>query len=163
MQIIFYLISFVQIFLKMAAPTYDELKALEFDYLTGSDLLRFCPYQVLQKQLAIDDDSVQIGCDIAYSEMLSTLGARYDIATELAKTGASRYSLAIKIAAILAVRNIVGNQSGLPQNMLDNFTWVDKTILNIRNGQESLAGLNISPDAHISKTELIPGSFTTLG
>lgn len=146
----------------MAAPTYDELKALDFGYLTGADLLRFCPYQVLQKQLAIDDDSVQIGCDIAYSEMLSTLGARYDITTELAKT-TDRYSLAVKIAAILAVRNIVGNQSGLPQNMLDNFTWVDKTILNIRNGQESLAELNISPAAHISKTELIPGSFTTLG
>lgn len=147
----------------MAAPTYDELKALSFGYLNGSDVLRYCPFQVLQKQIAIDADSVQIGCDIAYSEALSTLGARYDIETELTKTDDTRYSLMVKIIAIMAIRNIVSNQAGLPQNMIDQFEWVKQTILNIRNGQESLAGMKISPAARRSGTELIPSSFTTLG
>ena len=146
----------------MAAPTIDELKVLSFGYLTGLDLLRYCPFQVLQKQYAIDDQSLQIGCDIAYSEALSALGARYDIETELAKTDTDRYSLMVKIVSVLAVRNIVGNQAGLPENMTENFKWVESTILNIRNGQESLMGMNIAITQKISQTELIPSSFSTL-
>lgn len=147
----------------MAAPTIDELKVLPFGYLTGLDLLRYCPFQVLLKQYAIEDQSLQIGCDIAYSEAISALSARYDIKTELTKTGTARYALMVKIVSILAVRNIVGNQSGLPENMTENFKWVDQTILNIRSGQESLLGLNIAPTSKISQTEIIPSSFSTLG
>jgi hypothetical protein len=147
----------------MAAPTIDELKVLSFGYLTGIDLLRYCPFQVLQKQYAVEDTSLQIGCDIAYSEALSALSARYDITTELTKEDTSRYSLMVKIVSILAVRNITGNQSGLPENMIESFKWVETTILNIRNGQESLMGLNIAPTAKLSQTQLVQSSFSTLG
>lgn len=147
----------------MAAPTIEEIKAMDFGYLTGIDLLRYCPFQVLQKQFAVDDQALIIGCDIAESEALSKLGSRYDISTELGKTDTARFPLMIKIIAILAIRNIVGNQAGLPENMTQNFVWVDAEMLNIRNGQTSLTGLDIAADAKKSGTELIDSSFETLG
>lgn len=147
----------------MAVLTIDEIKALDYGYLTGADLLRFCPFQVLQKQYAVDADSLDDGCKIAYSELKSSLSARYDISTELTKTADTRYPLTVKLAAIFAIRNIVGNQAGLPDNMVKNFDWADRTIMNIRNGQESLISLNIASTAKLSNTSLISSSFEKLG
>jgi hypothetical protein len=141
---------------------YDQLAILDFGYLTGIDLAKYCPFQVLQKQYIVDNLSLEIGVNTAYSELSSKLSARYNIALELTKRTTTRYALVVKIVALLAIRDIVGNQSGLPENMITNFKWVDDTILEIRNGQTSL-GIQVALTAQNSTTEIISNSFNTLG
>jgi hypothetical protein len=146
----------------MAAATIDDIKALTLGYLTGNDLLRYCPFQVLQKQLSVDDTSLQIGCDIAYSEVRSALSQRYNIDVELAKT-TDRFPLLVKITSILAIKNITGNQAAMPEQMTENNKWVDDILLAIRNGQQSLIGMEIAATAKISNSSLIRSSFATIG
>lgn len=67
--------------------TTDQLKSLSFGYLTGADLLQFAAAPLLIKQFEVDPNSLQRGCDLAYSQIQGQLSTRYDIATELNKKG----------------------------------------------------------------------------
>ena len=40
----------------MAAPSIDTLKAYDYGYLLGADLLQYCPYQILAQKDAVDSD-----------------------------------------------------------------------------------------------------------
>jgi hypothetical protein len=147
----------------MAAPTITEVSALDFGYLTGMDLLGYCPYQIIIKQMAVVDSAPDIAVSLAYNEMLSALSSSYDIATEFTKVGTKRYGLVIKLTTIAAVRNICSNLNGIPDNILQNFTWLDKTLLALRNGQMSLVGLQKPTEAVKSSSYLVGSSFETLG
>jgi hypothetical protein len=143
------------------AVTIDEIKALDFGYLTGADLLKFCAFQLIQKQYTVDETSIETSVNLAYSEMKSCLSSRYDVTEEFAKTGSARYSLVVKMTAIMAVRNLCGDLAAVPENMNNNFKWVDDSVLDIRNGQLAL-GLKMAPTAKISNTSLITSNFETL-
>jgi len=67
--------------------TIQQLKAMSFGYLTGSDLLQWCAGQLLIKQYEVDPTSLQNGCNFAYSEVIGQLSTRYKIAAELSKVG----------------------------------------------------------------------------
>ena len=57
----------------------DQIAALNFGYLNGSDLLQFCPDQMLIKAYAVDPNKFQTGCNQAYSYVKAKLCNRYDI------------------------------------------------------------------------------------
>ena len=99
----------------MAIPTYSEIKALSFGYLSGADLLKFCPSQILIKQYQTDTDFISDCVDMAYSEITSNLINRYDIEAELDLT-TGRNLMVVKLTAICAVRNLTGEMSGIPEN-----------------------------------------------
>ena len=63
--------------------TKDELLNLPLGYLTGRDLVRFCPFQLLIKANETDDQAIQQGTFIAYSEVINKLRNRYDVAREI--------------------------------------------------------------------------------
>lgn len=65
--------------------TIDQLKSLSFGYLSGADLLQFAAAPLLIKQYEVDNNSLQRGCDLAYSFMIGQLSTRYDISQELNK------------------------------------------------------------------------------
>ena len=146
----------------MALPTYDDIKALDYGYLTGDDLLMFCPSQILIKQYQTNANTLENAVDIAYSEIMSSLGARYNIVSELDKT-TGRYALVVKLVSIAAIRNITGEMSGIPENLLKQFTWLDETLMAIRNGQMSLNLIKWADSTVISRSELIANNFYNIG
>lgn len=145
------------------APTIEDIKALDFGYITGNDLLKYCPLQLLQKKYTVDDKSVEDGVIIAYSEVISKLSTKCDINSEFLKRGSQRYFLITKITAIASVRNIVSDLPGIPDNMKSNFDWLRQEFEDIRNGNESLPNAIVAEETIVSKTELIQNSFGTLG
>lgn len=63
--------------------TRDQFSQMNFGYLNGSDLLQFCPSQLLTSQYDKFQQSIQNGCNQAYEELISELSNRYDIGKEL--------------------------------------------------------------------------------
>lgn len=153
----------------MAVPTVAEVKLMTFGYLTGADLLRFCPYQLLIKEYEVDNASLQQACTIAYAELMASLNTRYDVDLELSKSDVSRNIFCVKIVSILAVRNILGTAQNISEKMLSDFSWCDKTLISIRNGQMSLTINQKNVDSNGNITEpyanasLISSSYKTLG
>lgn len=99
---------------------------------------------------------------MAYGEITRALLSRYAIASEFGQVSGTRDILCVKIASIMAIRNIMGNMAGISELMVMNFTWAAKELLAIRNGQVNL----ILPQANvksISESFLVPQNFSTLG
>ena len=67
--------------------TVDQLVNQSFGYLNGDDLTEYSPPQLLIKQYEVKRGSLQKGCDVAYSELISLLNTRYNLAVEFAKRG----------------------------------------------------------------------------
>jgi hypothetical protein len=225
------------------AITTDQLKNLPFGYLRGADLIRYSAVQLLIKQYEVDPDSLSDGCNIAYSELISLLNTRYNLAVEFAKrgftnaTGAATVALGVvtaisvtyagtnygtaptvtivgagtgatavavildgivtgitvtaggtgyttaptiiltsgadndartmmfvKLSAICAVRNVLGNLQNIGDSMKSNFEWADTTIRALRNAQQGMPTVNQSPTTtYGSPAEMVESSFQTLG
>lgn len=223
--------------------TIDQLINLSFGYLNGDDLTEYCAPQLLIKQYEVKKSSLQKGCDVAYSELISLLNTRYNLAVEFAKrgftnasgtasvtagaltgisvtyagtnygsapavtisgpgTGAtavaviadgivtainvtaggtgyttaptiaitggaatdSRTMMFVKLSAICAVRNALGNLPNIGESMVNNFTWADNTIRALRNAQQGMPTVNQSPTTtYGSPAEMVNSSFNTLG
>jgi hypothetical protein len=160
------------------ALTVDTLKTQDLGYLSGADLLQWCPAQILIKQYEVDNNSLVSGANYAYAEITSALINRYDIATELNKSNADgdRVIFCVKLTAILAIRNALGNMANVSEYMMEIFKGAKKDLMDIRNGQLNLP-LALPPQQTFTdpdsgqtfpvKTEatarLIRSSFSTLG
>ena len=147
----------------MPALTIDEIKAIDLGYLTGSDILKYCPFQFIQKQILVDDTSLTDAVFTSYTEIKSQLETKCDIDLELKKRTTDRNLLIVKVMAIEAVRNLTSNIPGIPDNILKNFDWYDKTMTNIRNGNISLPYAIKASDTKISKTEIVSNDFGQIG
>jgi hypothetical protein len=223
--------------------TIDQLVNLSFGYLNGDDLTEYSAPQLLIKQYEVKPNSLKKGCEIAYSELISLLNTRYNLALEFAKRGFTNASatatvtagavtainisyagtnygsaptvnitgvgsgataeaiiadglvtgvnitdpgtgytapptisitggaaedtrtlMFVKLAAICAVRNTLGNAQNIGDSMKDNFTWADKTIQALRNAQQGMPTVNQSPTiTYGSPAEMVSSSFNTLG
>lgn len=122
------------------ALTPAEFAALDLGYLSGKDLMAYCPAQLLIKVNIVMPNQPLDGTQTAYEEIDSALVNRYNIKAELAKlyTDGTRAKLCVKIAAIIAVRNVVGSNQATSEYMEGLFKWADKTLLAIRNAQMNL-------------------------
>lgn len=225
------------------ALSIDELVNLSFGYLNGDDLTEYCAPQLLIKQYEVKKRSLKKGCDIAYSELVSLLNTRYNLAIEFLKrgftnasgtatvaagavtaisvayggtnygtaptvtitgagTGATatavitdgvvtainvtaggtgyttaptititggeaedlRTMMFVKLSAICAVRNILGNAQNISEKMKDDFAYADNTIRALRNAQQGMPTVNQSPTiTYGSPAEMVNSSFNTLG
>ena len=141
--------------------TIDQLKVLSLGYLTGSDLLQFCPGQLLLTQYERDSASLQRGADFAYDEFTGALNSKYDTATELTKT-TGRSNLCIKLISILAIRNILAGITHDSEKLNDSFTWADKYIKEVNIGQKSIK-VEQAPANKLSSSGLVDSSFNTIG
>ena len=145
-------------------PTSDEIKALNFGYLNGEDILLFCPIQLLIRQNTIDANFISNCVHIAYSEIFSNLATKFDIATEFAKTDINRDATCVKITTILAIKNIISNLPGIPVHTHELIKDNEQAILAIRNGQRSLIGLKTNETESLrSNSVLIKDKFWTIG
>jgi hypothetical protein len=147
----------------MAAPDYAAVKAYDYGYIKGADLLIYCPYQLLAQKAVQDTTILESAVLTAYSEVISNLVSRYDIEAEFLLEDTARYPLIVKLTALIAIRNIVAGTPGLPENMQSNFTWADNCLKSIRQGQISLTGLKQITSTQASTASLIDDNFITLG
>ena len=65
--------------------TKADIKALDLGYLTGADIMQYCPVAVLISQYEIDNDCISNAAVIAYTEINAHIGNRYDIISEYQK------------------------------------------------------------------------------
>ena len=140
----------------------DQLAAMSFGYLTGQDLMNWCPAQLLIKQYEVNSGLLIQGCQSAQGEVIRALLSRYAIANEFSNVSGSREIMVVQITAILSVRNIMGNMAGVSEHMKTNFAWATQTLMDLRNGFINL----ILPQADCpnrSSSFLVPQNFSTLG
>lgn len=146
----------------MATLTPAQLSTMQFGYLNGSDLIRWSSTQVLIKQYEVDPECLQNGCDIAYSEVIDLFATKYDVVRELQAISSPRVNSFVKLVAIFAVRNILGNMAGLGEVTKNNYAWADDIV------GRTQAGLNNFPLYAAKCTvnsvaRLVKQNFGTLG
>lgn len=146
----------------MATLTNAQLDAMSFGYLTGLDLAMFASYQVIIKQYETSPNKLQQGCDLAYSEMIGLFYTKYDVNREFTQISGTRQDIVVKITAILALRNILGNMAGIGDVTKENYVWVDNIIERTQNGTFNLPlyGVSIAIE---SGAFLVRQNFGTLG
>jgi len=155
--------------------TIAELTSMTFGYLSGQDLLDFCPSQFLINQETVTAGILQRSVQKAYSEIIRKLSAKTQIAQELKKTAPTddntdtRVQVIVKYTALSAVKNIVSKAAGLPDHMKNNFAEVNEAIHEIQQGIQGIPELaidNPSSDNHnanISRAKLVNSNFKTIG
>jgi hypothetical protein len=94
----------------------DQLAALNFGYLKGSDLLQFCPAQLLTSQYDKNPECYQTGCEQAYDEIRADLCNRYDIDKEFSNAN-QKYL----------------NQTGLKTVVISEKSYIPRIILTWNN------------------------------
>lgn len=75
----------------------------------------------------------------------------------------TRLKFLVKVAAILAIRNILGNFQNLSETMLAHFSWVDKTLKNFRDGQLNVLAKQAPTSTVGSPGIIVQQDFSTLG
>jgi hypothetical protein len=147
----------------MAIPTIADIIAIDLGYLTGADILQFCPDQHIIKQQSINPNALIAASAMAYEELKANLTSRYQIDLELAKTGNARYLLTVKIAALLTIRNFLGNSAMIPANTKAAIDDCKEMLHAIRNGELSLLLVKLNEDVTNSQAKIIDSSFRTIG
>lgn len=95
-------------------------------------------------------------------------GSGYTSAPTVTISGGSasdpRVMMFVKVAAICAIRNILGSMSNIGDKMKADFDWADMTIRALRNAQQGMPSVNQSPTiTYGSPAEVVNSSFLTLG
>jgi hypothetical protein len=141
--------------------TLADIVGLSFGYLTTEDLLKWCPAQLLVKAYTEDTNSLQSACDRSISRVTSQLSTRYDLTTELVKSGSARQLFLVDILSIFAIRNVVGSAQSVSEKMLNDFAMADKDVADIRNGENNLQ-VTLANTAIASISYLALSNFSTL-
>ncbi len=146
----------------MPTLTNVQLDAMSFGYLTGADLSMWSSYQVIIKQYETAPNKLQQGCDLAQSEMVGLFYTKYDVLREFNQVSGTRQDIVVKLTAILAVRNILGNMAGIGEVTKNNYAWADDIIARTQNGTFNLPlyGASITVE---SGAFLVRQNFGTLG
>jgi hypothetical protein len=150
----------------MATPiSQSDFEAISYGYLTGKDLVQYCPFQALQRQYATSSDIIINGVNTAYAELTSKLGATYDMEGEFEKTGTARDLVSVKRTAIKSIENILGGNAYQSEKMGDMIKENNAEIKKIQQLQTSLKAVQkdaISPTVG-SITQLKQDSFSFIG
>ncbi len=102
------------------AITKDQLAQLNFGYLTGQDLVQFCPTQLLTSIYEKYPSMLQTGVDMACDELRGALCNRYDIDSELYNANHILKNQNGKITISIAAGTYVSRIY---------FTWIDQMQL----------------------------------
>ena len=149
-------------FKTLQTPSIQEVKELNFGYLTGEDLLRYVQYQMLIKNAAIDIDSLQYAVNVAYSRIKANCETLYDIDNEFTHTGSDRSLFTVEITAKLAIEVLLSNSMQISDFHKDMFEKLANTLVAIRSGQLTLPNLNIASTDKYSDVTIVTSSFRTL-
>lgn len=95
------------------AITPAQLKAMQFGYLCGQDLMQFCPSTLLIKQLEVDPNNLLVAVTFALSELIANLKNLYNIDLELENTPPIQATATATVAAGV-VTGIAVNTPGSP-------------------------------------------------
>lgn len=145
------------------AATYEDIKALDFGYLTGLDLVSYCPNEIVIKQYNTDSDMFVVWINAAISTMKSLLSTSIDLGDEFEKTQTDRDGYILKLTTVCAVENITNKLTALPDNMKALIDWKNKECDELRKKQRSTPQVKAAPDEIRQTSSLISSSFNSLG
>jgi hypothetical protein len=146
----------------MATLTNAQFDALNLGYLQGYDLAQYASYQTLIKQWEVSNQKIQQGADNAYSEMIGYFYTKYDVQREFNMISGPRQQLVVKLTAILAIRDILGNMAGIGEVTKDNYIWADDIIMRTQNGTFNLPLYEANCKVE-SSAFTVPMNFRTIG
>lgn len=146
----------------MPTLTPQQLTAMNFGYLQGSDLIRWCSVQVLTKQWEVNNNCLIDGCNNAYSEMMEYFATKYDVQREFNMISGPRQYTVVKMTSIMAIRDILGNMAGIGPVTQDNYKWLDDKILEIQQGLYTLPLYGVAITIN-SGAFLVPQNYNSLG
>ena len=146
----------------MATLTNAQFDSLNLGYLQGYDLAQYASYQVLIKCWEVSNQKIQQGANNAYSEMIGYFYTKYDVLREFNTISGTRQQMVVKLTAILAVRDILGNMAGIGDVTKANFLWADGIIDRVQNGTFNLP-LYAANCIIESSAFLVAQNFNTLG
>ena len=114
--------------------TRDQLASLNFGFISGMNLLQFCPDQLLIKAYADSQYTFQLGVNEAIADITSRLSSIYDMrevfsnSNQILKNQSG--SISVSIAASTYVGQIFFNQniSGFPQVTIPGVLDIDTTV-----------------------------------
>ena len=113
------------------ALTLQQLQNLDLGYISGANLLQFCPAQLLLNQSAIGID-FNDSLLISQTEMISELSNQYDFTAEYLKLSTAnpdtREQLVLKLTTIGTIINILGSMAGVNDQMQYWFKWYSDNI-----------------------------------
>ena len=153
------------------ALTLADLNALDFGYLSGADLTRFCPYQLLIQQQSIGIDFAQC-LDTAKTDVISELSNQYDFTAEYLKSFPKIISPATTLSAdlrektvlmitiITTVRYILGSAAAMDERLRFWSERSDKFIEKIKTRSKKL-NLPIAVNMQLANTKLVHARFTS--
>ena len=131
------------------AYTQDQIAALNFGYLNGSDLLQFCPPELLIQKYSTSPFLFQAGCNQAYSYVKAKLCNRYDLNSVLSNSNQSFKKQSANFTAVIAAGTYVSRIS---------FNSQEETF------NESLLGITpLPPEIYLTAVSPIVKVGTTLG
>jgi hypothetical protein len=145
-----------------ATLTPTQLMAMNFGYLTGQDLVRWCSTQLLIKSWEVNNQALEDGCNNAYSEMTEYFATKYDVQREFNMISGPRQNTVVKLTAILAIRDILGNMAGIGPVTEANYKWADDKILDIQQGLYTLPLYGVAITVN-SGAFIVPSNYNNLG
>lgn len=145
------------------ALTLAQLQSLDLGYISGANLLQFCPPQLLLNQSAIGVDFNQC-LSIAQTEIISELSNQYDFTAEYLKlsdtTPDTREQLVLKLTIIGTIINILGSMAGVNDQMEYWFKWYQENIDKIKKRSRKLS-LPIAVCWQLADAKLIHARFSS--
>ena len=145
------------------ALTLQQLQSLDLGYISGSNLLQFCPAQLLLNQSAIGID-FNDSLLISQTEMISELSNQYDFTAEYLKLSTAnpdtREQLVLKLTTIGTIINILGSMAGVNDQMQYWFKWYSDNIEKIKKRSRKL-GLPIAVCWQLADAKLIHARFSS--
>lgn len=158
--------------------TIAELQALGLGYLIGGDLTKYISVNLLLKQYNVDNTILAWGVTQGIDDVTAAAQNRYNMVPEFQKVynGGTRDLRVVKLTAIAAVRNIMGDAQNIGDVTAGHFEWLDATLKALRGGQFPLNQPGVAPITVTdpitqqpvtyipdSRAEVVCSSFKTLG
>jgi len=149
--------------------TIADLNALDLGYISGADLTRFCPYQLLMQQYSISIDFAQC-LDTAKTDIISELSNQYDFTAEYLKTFPklippasilptdTREKTVLMLTIITTVRYILGSAAAMDERLRFWGDRADKFIEKIKTRSKKL-NLPIAVNMQLANTKLVHARF----
>ena len=144
-----------------------DFAVLDFGYISGANLLQWCPLPLLNQQLANGID-FNLCLQTAQTEIISELSNQYDFTAEYLKKFPSgdplpkdiRERLVLEMTTILTIRTILGAGTSITENLRYHFDRTDKNIEKIKLRSKKL-NMPVAVRTELANTRLVHARFTS--
>lgn len=147
----------------MANKTIEDVLALDFGYITGIDLVAYCPQEFLISKMNQNADLFPIWVSASIDEVSALLASSLNIAFEFDKAGEDRNGYIVKLVCLSCIQNITATVPALPDNLNNLLKWYMTECESIKRNQRSTPKVEVASTPNYQSTEQVKQSFSTIG